>query len=64
MLRLNWWDQIGYLVCLPYTLHTNELLGSHAIALPSFGINAIYELWSCFIIIVNRFFIVRDKIIC
>jgi hypothetical protein len=30
--------------CLCYTLQTNELLGSLAIALPGFGINAIYEL--------------------
>jgi hypothetical protein len=28
-----------------------------------FEINAIYELWSCFIIIANIFFIVHDKII-
>jgi hypothetical protein len=36
--RLIWWDLIGYLVCLPYTLQTNELLGSLAIALPGFGL--------------------------
>jgi hypothetical protein len=29
---------------LPHTLHTNELLSSLVIALPSFGINIIYEL--------------------
>jgi hypothetical protein len=45
----------------PYTLHTNELLGSLATALPDFGINAIYDLCSCFII-VNGFFIVHDKL--
>jgi hypothetical protein len=38
-------------------------MGSLAIALHGFGINIIYELWSCFIIIVNGFFIVHDKII-
>jgi hypothetical protein len=34
------------MACLgfPYTLHTNELLGSLAIVVTSFGINAIYEL--------------------
>jgi hypothetical protein len=32
----------GYLVCSPYTLHTNELLDSFAIVLPSFGITIVY----------------------
>jgi hypothetical protein len=35
---------IGYKDCLPYTLHTNELLGSLAIAPPDFRINVTYEL--------------------
>jgi hypothetical protein len=69
LLGLIWWNLVGYLVCLPYTLLTNELLGRLAIALPGFGIN-ISELWSCFIIIelwscfiVNGLFIIHDKII-
>jgi hypothetical protein len=43
-------------------LHTNELLGSLAIALPDWGINIIYELWSWFMIIVD-FIIMHDKTI-
>jgi hypothetical protein len=43
-------------------LHTNELLGSLAIALPNFVINVIYELRSCLITIVG-FIIMHDKII-
>jgi hypothetical protein len=42
MVRLNWWGLIDYIVCSSYTLHTNELLGSLAIALPGWGINIIY----------------------
>jgi hypothetical protein len=53
--RLNRWDLIGYLVLLPCTIYTNELLGSLAIALPGFGINIISELSSYFI--VNELFI-------
>jgi hypothetical protein len=63
-IRLTWWDLIGYLVCLPYTLHTNELLGSIASALLGFGlillmIHAHVPLW--FIIV--SFIIMHDKII-
>jgi hypothetical protein len=53
MHRLNWWDLIGYLVCLMYALQTNELLGSFAIALCGFGCYSSYELLSCFVIIVG-----------
>jgi hypothetical protein len=62
VLRLILWDLIDYLVYLPYTLHTNELLDSVAIALPGFEINVTTELWSHFIIIV-ALFIAHDKII-
>jgi hypothetical protein len=41
MLGLILWDLIGFLVCIPHTLQTNELLGRLAIALPGFGINVI-----------------------
>jgi hypothetical protein len=50
-------------IVYPIPYKTNKLFGSLAIVLPSFGINAIYKLWSCFIINVNGFFIVQDKII-
>jgi hypothetical protein len=36
---------IGYLVCLPYTLQANELLGTLVIALHSFRINVIYIIY-------------------
>jgi hypothetical protein len=40
-------DLIGYPDCLPYTLHTNELLGSLSMALPGRGINIMsyYYCW-------------------
>jgi hypothetical protein len=41
--RLSRCDLIGYLVCLPYTLQLNELLGSLAM-LYLVGINVTYEL--------------------
>jgi hypothetical protein len=63
MLRLIWWDLIGYpSVVYPHTFQTNELLGRLAIALPGFGINVTSELWSCsnFVVVL---IIVHDKII-
>jgi hypothetical protein len=50
------------LVCSPYTLHTNELLVNIAMLFLVFGINIIYELWSCFIII-SGLIIAHDNII-
>jgi hypothetical protein len=47
MLRLTWWDLIGY---------------PSLFILPGFGINIISELWSCFVIIAILF-IAHDKII-
>jgi hypothetical protein len=43
-------------------MQTNELLGSIAIALPGFGINVTFELWSCSNYVVVLI-IVHDKII-
>jgi hypothetical protein len=43
--RLNLMGPIGYLVCLPYTLQANELLGTLVIALHSFRINVIYIIY-------------------
>jgi hypothetical protein len=49
-------------ICLPHPLQTNELLGRVAIALPGFGINVTFELWSCSYYDVVLI-IVHDKII-
>jgi hypothetical protein len=48
--------------CLPHPLQTNELLGRLAITLPDFGLNVIFELWSCsnFVVVL---IISHDKII-
>jgi hypothetical protein len=59
---------IDYLVCLSYTLHTNELLDSFDIALRGFVCYSTYESWSCYFttvnyLIVNGLFIVHDKIV-
>jgi hypothetical protein len=63
MLKLIWWDLIGYpSFVYPTPCKTNELLGRLAIALPGFGINVISELWSCSINIIGLI-IVHDKII-
>jgi hypothetical protein len=62
MLRLIWWDLIGFPSFLPHTLQTNELLGRLAIALPGFGINVTSELWSCSNFAIDLI-IVHDKII-
>jgi hypothetical protein len=47
MLRLIWRDLIGFPRFVYPSLQTNELLGRLAIALPGFGINVTFELWSC-----------------
>jgi hypothetical protein len=49
-------------ICLPHPLQINELLGRLAIALPGFGINVTFELWSCSNYVVVLI-IVHDKII-
>jgi hypothetical protein len=66
--RLTWCDLIGYLVLFTLHLAYKWIIGSLAIALPSFEIYIIYESWSCLIttvvcLIVNELFIVHDKII-
>jgi hypothetical protein len=63
MLRLIWWDLIGYPNFVYLTpCKTNELLGRLAVTLTGFEINVISELRSCSINIVGLT-IVHDKII-
>jgi hypothetical protein len=62
MLRLTWWDLIGYpsLVYFTPCLPLNFWVVS-AIALCGFRCYDTYDSWSCFII-VTRLFIIHDKI--
>lgn len=49
------------LVCSPYTLHTNEFLGSSAIALSCFGCHTICESWSCLLLLpIYELFMIHD----